>query len=83
MAVSVHVISRFVPMFQTVVCVVYLLARIPSRLSSGLRFSGNFADDAASRPPRAASAASVAVCALALGAALSACSPTFDWRTIM
>ncbi|MEC5408380.1 hypothetical protein VOM14_22775 [Paraburkholderia sp. MPAMCS5] len=70
-------------MFQTVVCVVYLLARIPSRLSSGLRFSGHFASDAASRPPRAASAARVAACALALGAALSACSPTFNWRTIM
>ncbi|PQV45818.1 hypothetical protein [Paraburkholderia sp. BL21I4N1] len=38
---------------------------------------------AARRAPRAWTLVGAAACTLALGAALSACSPTFDWRTIM
>ncbi|NPT44801.1 hypothetical protein GNZ12_26485 [Paraburkholderia sp. 1N] len=37
----------------------------------------------ASRLQRARAALGTMACALALGAALTACSPTFDWRTIM
>ncbi|WP_408636811.1 hypothetical protein [Paraburkholderia sp. RL17-368-BIF-A] len=33
--------------------------------------------------PRAQSMTRAAVCALAIGVALSGCSPTFDWRTVM
>ncbi|RDK04177.1 hypothetical protein DLM46_04190 [Paraburkholderia lacunae] len=36
-----------------------------------------------SRLRRARAALGTAVCALALGGALTACSPTFDWRTVM
>jgi hypothetical protein len=38
---------------------------------------------AASRLQRARAVLGTAACALALGGALAACSPTFDWRTIM
>ncbi|WP_410832557.1 hypothetical protein [Paraburkholderia sp. SIMBA_030] len=37
----------------------------------------------APRSQRARAALGAAVCALALAGALAACSPTFDWRTIM
>jgi hypothetical protein len=38
---------------------------------------------AASRLQRARAVLGTAACALVLGGALAACSPTFDWRTIM
>ncbi|ANB71142.1 hypothetical protein [Paraburkholderia phytofirmans] len=38
---------------------------------------------AAFRLPRARAVLGTMACALALGGALTACSPTFDWRTIM
>ncbi|WP_442856468.1 hypothetical protein [Burkholderia sp. WSM2230] len=40
-------------------------------------------DHALPGQPRPRSAVRVAACALAVGVALSACSPTFDWRTVM
>ncbi|WP_436657426.1 hypothetical protein [Paraburkholderia xenovorans] len=45
--------------------------------------SVRFAPGAVSRQSKARAAVSALACALALGGALSACSPTFDWRTIM
>ncbi|CAB3802177.1 hypothetical protein [Paraburkholderia fynbosensis] len=79
-------------MFRTAFCISRFLARIPacfffgSRFRSGLPTDDNppvGAADAASRRPRGRRLLAATACALALGASLSACSPTFDWRTIM
>jgi hypothetical protein len=81
-------------MLRTVFRVDRFFARIPSCLPfvrrAPSRSSGHFsADDRpagagdASRLPRARAVIGTVVRTLALGAALSACSPTFDWRTIM
>jgi hypothetical protein len=54
--------------------------------SSRFSLAHSRAASAASRLPRsqrARAALGTMVCALALGGALTACSPTFDWRTIM
>ncbi|PRX34092.1 hypothetical protein B0G75_102121 [Paraburkholderia sp. BL18I3N2] len=72
------------------------LVRIPSCLASASRSAGHFfnrgprpivAGDrsvGATQPLSSARAVlSTLACALTLGVALSACSPTFDWRTIM
>jgi hypothetical protein len=78
-------------MFRVAFRLSRFLARIPSCFSFGSRLrSGLPADhyplvgsaDASSRRPRRR-ALFVATSALVLGAALSACSPTFDWRTVM
>ncbi|WP_407070663.1 hypothetical protein [Paraburkholderia rhynchosiae] len=70
-------------MLQTVFRVVLQFTRHPSCLSFGLYSPRNCAGDTASRRRRTRSAIRAAACALAIGAALSGCSPTFDWRTIM
>ncbi|MEZ0603032.1 hypothetical protein ACAX43_12880 [Paraburkholderia sp. IW21] len=66
--------------------------RFLARISSGRPVAGrsphHFRVDgppsgAASRLQRARAVLGTAACALALGGALTACSPTFDWRTIM
>ncbi|CAE6694650.1 hypothetical protein R69927_00544 [Paraburkholderia domus] len=53
-----------------------------SRLSRFFLAAGHPAGTA-SRLQRARAALGTIACALALGSALAACSPTFDWRTIM
>jgi len=70
-------------MFQIVFRIYSLFARIPSRLFSSLVFHGNAAARALRGQPRAQSMTRAALCALAMGVALSGCSPTFDWRTVM
>ncbi|REG60759.1 hypothetical protein B0G80_3569 [Paraburkholderia sp. BL6669N2] len=83
-------------MLRTVFCVSRFLARIPffltSASDSAARFfarsprpigSGGRPVGSASQLSSARTALSTLAFALALGAALSACSPTFDWRTIM
>nr|WP_166799260.1 hypothetical protein [Paraburkholderia dipogonis] len=72
------------------------LARIPSCLAAASRFAGHFfnrgprpiaagdrSTGAAQPLSNARAVLSTLACALTLGVALSACSPTFDWRTIM
>ncbi|WP_035553713.1 hypothetical protein [Burkholderia sp. 9120] len=68
----------------------FFFARIPRRPSFFSRFAAGSRGSlptagaaAARRAPRAWTLFGTAACLLALGAALSACSPTFDWRTIM
>lgn len=78
-------------MFETAIRVSRFLVRIPSCLPFGSRLlSGQAGDnrpfssrDALSHWWRARNLLGTAVCTLAVGLALSACSPTFDWRTIM
>ncbi|MFM0722171.1 hypothetical protein PQQ53_00575 [Paraburkholderia strydomiana] len=79
-------------MFRTAFCVSRFLARIPSCFSFGSRFrSGLAADDnrpagapdASWRQPRGRALIATTASALVLGVTLTACSPTFDWRTIM
>lgn len=55
----------------------YVASCFPSGVSAG------FAPGAVFLPSKARAAMSTLACVLALGGALSACSPTFDWRTIM
>ncbi|WP_414695543.1 hypothetical protein [Paraburkholderia sp.] len=56
--------------------------RSVSRFSS-FSLAGGRPAGAASRLQRARAVLGTMACALALGGALAACSPTFDWRTIM
>ncbi|EIF28731.1 hypothetical protein BCh11DRAFT_04152 [Burkholderia sp. Ch1-1] len=76
-------------MLRTVFCfdrfgfVSRFLGRILFRHPVTGRFSVQFAPGAGSRRSKARAAVSTLACALALSGALSACSPTFDWRTIM
>ncbi|WP_408418272.1 hypothetical protein [Paraburkholderia fungorum] len=51
--------------------------------SSRFSLAYSAAASAASRSQRARAVLGTMVCALALGGTLTACSPTFDWRTIM
>jgi hypothetical protein len=69
-----------------------LLARIPACFSFGGHLPGSqYADNnrpigtfgASLHPSRGRALLGTAACALVLGLAVSACSPTFDWRTIM
>ncbi|WP_244438920.1 hypothetical protein [Paraburkholderia dilworthii] len=71
--------ARLVPMLQTVLRVLPVFAQILVRLFSGFAPYRSSADHA----PRAHSPGRVVACAFVLGAVLSGCSPTFDWRTIM
>lgn len=77
---------RSVSCFDRFSCVSRFLARILFRLSLANRslswFSGQSAAGAASRRAKARAVSGTLACALALASALSACSPTFDWRTI-
>src|ERR1700761_2200149 len=65
----------------------HFLARIPSRLTSASRSTERssrcVAADSTSRLSSARAILGTLACTVVLGAALSACSPTFDWRTIM
>ncbi|WP_454824541.1 hypothetical protein [Paraburkholderia xenovorans] len=71
-------VSRFVSRFLGPI-----LFRRPVTGGSPSPVSVRFAPGAVSRQSKARAAVSALACALALGGALSACSPTFDWRTIM
>jgi hypothetical protein len=55
----------------------------PGSRSPSLSLADGRMAGAASRLQRARAVLGTAACALALGGALAACSPTFDWRTIM
>ncbi|MFM0554722.1 hypothetical protein P0D69_27695 [Paraburkholderia sediminicola] len=64
------------------------LARIPSRLTSAscsprLIETDQRPGGATRRLPSTRAVLRTLACTVALGVALSACSPTFDWRTIM
>ncbi|NPT33962.1 hypothetical protein GNZ11_05470 [Paraburkholderia xenovorans] len=71
-------VSRFLSRFLGPI-----LFRRPVTGGSPSPVSVRFAPGAVSRQSKARAAVSALACALALGGALSACSPTFDWRTIM
>ena len=74
-------------MFRTVFRVSRFFARTPSRLTSASRSPGRFprrvVAGAVSRLSSTRALLGTLACTVALGAALAACSPTFDWRTIM
>jgi hypothetical protein len=79
-------------MLRTVLCVrrfiAQVLCRFPSISYLPARRVGVFQPEplfrhASTLAGRARTLAGTAAAALALGAALSACSPTFDWRTVM
>ncbi|WP_408248838.1 hypothetical protein [Paraburkholderia xenovorans] len=65
----------------------HFLAQIPSCLTSASRSTERsprrVAAGPASRPSSARAVLGTLACTVVLGVALSACSPTFDWRTIM
>ncbi|WNC89494.1 hypothetical protein RI103_17730 [Paraburkholderia sp. FT54] len=74
-------VSRFLARISS--CVTYasparFLGRSPRRIETGERPVG-----ATHRLSGMRAVLRALVCTVALGAALSACSPTFDWRTIM
>ncbi|WP_232221397.1 hypothetical protein [Burkholderia sp. WSM2232] len=71
------------PMPQTFSRVFPLLSQFASRFFPDLASSRNAPKRALPSRPRLRSPLRVAACALAVGVALGACSPTFDWRTIM
>jgi len=70
-------------MLQTFFRVVPFLSESASRFFSHLAASRNAANRALRGRSRLRSPLRVAACALAVGVALGACSPTYDWRTIM
>lgn len=87
MSLYAHVIGpflgRLVPMLQIVFRVFPLFTQLLPRLVSGFARSRNTADQKSPVVSRAHLVVRAGACALAIGAALSGCSPTFDWRTVM
>ena len=77
--------AGLIPMLPTVFRVFPVFAQVLVGLFSGFAPDRGSAERAARALARAGghSPVRVVACALVLGTALSGCSPTFDWRTIM
>ncbi|MGF6844066.1 hypothetical protein QF001_007961 [Paraburkholderia youngii] len=77
-----QIVLRICRLVARVSCRFPLIRRIPARRADVFQPAGHFLR-AFTRPGHARTVLGAMTATLALGVALSACSPTFDWRTVM